>query len=129
MCSLTRNKFLSRTVAMGFASCVLGILYQLPQKSKMAQGLLWTSSGRHPLDNTLAWDPPLELNGAVSLLFLLRRSSMYDAQTRREFLRQALAFGTAVPLAASGLLRAEESPRKAKSPNEKLNLGVIGVAG
>lgn len=54
---------------------------------------------------------------------------MYDARTRREFLRQALAFGTAVPLAASGLLRAEEEPKKAKSANERLNLGIIGVAG
>jgi predicted dehydrogenase len=54
---------------------------------------------------------------------------MIDRLSRRDFIQQALLAGTAVP--ALGTLSAlapmaQGAPRK--SPNEKLNLGIIGVA-
>jgi predicted dehydrogenase len=52
---------------------------------------------------------------------------MYDSYTRRQFLRQAIAAGT-----ASGALGLLGAPRptlaRPRSPNERLNIGVIGVA-
>ncbi|MGH7129456.1 MAG: twin-arginine translocation signal domain-containing protein, partial [Planctomycetaceae bacterium] len=48
--------------------------------------------------------------------------------TRREFLKAALAAGTALP-AASSFLHAADQPRGPRSANEKLNLGIIGVSG
>lgn len=54
---------------------------------------------------------------------------MIDHLSRREFIRAALAAGTAIP--AAGLLGTRTAPAAAaarKSPNEKLNLAVIGVA-
>jgi len=53
---------------------------------------------------------------------------MLDAFSRREFLAAAVAAGTAVrfqgPISAAG----PDQPSETRSPNEKLNLGVIGVA-
>ena len=46
--------------------------------------------------------------------------------SRREFLQAALAAGTAVPL--SGLLAKPAAAARLRSPNERLNLAVIGVA-
>ena len=53
---------------------------------------------------------------------------MSDTMSRREFLRAAAAAGTAIPAVAawSPARAANEAP---KSPNEKLNLAIIGVAG
>ena len=53
-------------------------------------------------------------------------------QTRRKFLKQTALLGAAVPLAAQGLAATPEpapAPRKTRSPNERLNIGVIGVRG
>lgn len=54
---------------------------------------------------------------------------MFDIQSRREFIRRAMLAGTAtatLPLAAS--VRADEAPTDSSSPNEKLNIGVVGCA-
>jgi predicted dehydrogenase len=51
-----------------------------------------------------------------------------DVSTRREFLRQAAAIGAAFPFACTAL-SVDEQPRPAKSANDRLNVGVIGVAG
>src|SRR5579872_115825 len=55
---------------------------------------------------------------------------MIDSLSRRDFIRAALAAGTAVP--ASQWLRTDAAAAYAaerkKSPNEKLNLAIIGVA-
>ncbi len=56
---------------------------------------------------------------------------MFDSLSRREFLRQAVLAGTAAASVASSVRPADardNSKRKRKSPNEKLNIGVIGVA-
>ena len=52
---------------------------------------------------------------------------MYDVESRREFLRQALLAGTAT---ATARLYARPAPVMARprSPNERLNIGCIGVA-
>lgn len=50
---------------------------------------------------------------------------MYDALSRREFIRQAVAAGTAVAGASTIPWRVLAKP---KSPNERLNIGVVGVA-
>ena len=53
---------------------------------------------------------------------------MFDAYSRREFLRRAVLAGTAT--ATAGLVAPVsrgQSPRR-RSPNEKLNIGVVGVA-
>ena len=54
---------------------------------------------------------------------------MYDAMTRRSFVRRALAAGTAVPLISAAAVAAETSAAEPAANGEKLNLGVIGVAG
>ncbi len=52
---------------------------------------------------------------------------MSRVQSRREFIREALIAGTAVP--AAGLsFGLEPTPAPLKSANERLNIGVIGVA-
>lgn len=52
---------------------------------------------------------------------------MYDAVSRREFIRRAIAAGT-----AAGTLSTISTPApvmaKPRSPNERLNIGVVGVA-
>lgn len=55
---------------------------------------------------------------------------MFDVESRREFLRRAAAAGLAgMGVAGRRSLRAEEpAPAKADSPNNRLNIGVIGVA-
>ncbi len=56
---------------------------------------------------------------------------MFDSQSRREFLQRALAAGVAVaaPMTAGNrLLQADDPTPASKSPNEKLNIGVVGVA-
>ena len=53
---------------------------------------------------------------------------MFDITSRREFLKAAVAAGTSLP-AAGVLLGSHPAVAAARSPNEKLNLGVIGVAG
>src|SRR5262249_49200604 len=45
---------------------------------------------------------------------------------RREFLRQAIPAGT--PVAAAGSLTPQSVVAAPRSPNEKLNIGVVGVA-
>jgi predicted dehydrogenase len=52
---------------------------------------------------------------------------MSDHLQRREFLRRAMAAGTAT-MAAGTFARPRPALAAAKSPNEKLNLGCIGVA-
>jgi predicted dehydrogenase len=52
---------------------------------------------------------------------------MYDPVSRREFLRQAIAAGTAAGTYAV-LRRPVATLAKPRSPNELLNIGVIGVA-
>ncbi len=53
---------------------------------------------------------------------------MIDRTSRRDFLKAALAAGTALP--AASLLRPQRaSAVEPRSPNEKLNFGVIGVGG
>jgi predicted dehydrogenase len=47
---------------------------------------------------------------------------------RREFLRRAVLAGTGTLAVGSGMLEAPRSAFAAKGPNEKLNLGCIGVA-
>ena len=58
---------------------------------------------------------------------------MYDAESRREFLRKALSFGGAIGFTgvAANALSAATLPARPRpgSPNERLNLGVIGVQG
>ncbi len=60
---------------------------------------------------------------------------MTDHTSRRDFLKRAILAGTATAAVgdfASGSQRtalAEESPRPSRSANEKLNIGIIGVAG
>ncbi|MCA9041220.1 MAG: Gfo/Idh/MocA family oxidoreductase [Planctomycetaceae bacterium] len=49
---------------------------------------------------------------------------MYDAQSRREFLKSVAALGVVYPVVSNFPLQAD-SP---KSPNEKLNIAVVGVA-
>ncbi|MCH7988447.1 MAG: gfo/Idh/MocA family oxidoreductase, partial [Planctomycetes bacterium] len=52
---------------------------------------------------------------------------MFDSLSRREFLRQAVLAGTAAASVASSVRPADardNSKRKRKSPNEKLNIGV-----
>jgi len=53
---------------------------------------------------------------------------MSEPQNRREFLKAAMLAGTALP-AAAPLLQSSLAAAETKSPNEKLNLGIIGVAG
>lgn len=54
---------------------------------------------------------------------------MSEAHDRRQFLKRALELGAALPvLPTIARATAQESPRK-PSPSERLNLGVIGVAG
>lgn len=56
---------------------------------------------------------------------------MFDHLSRREFLRRAAAAGAALTAGgpkADRLLAADADTSGSKSPNEKLNLGVIGVA-
>src|SRR5260370_20056749 len=52
---------------------------------------------------------------------------MTDFPTRRDFLKAALAAGTATP-AAEFIGRTPAAAAARKSPNEKLNLAIIGVA-
>lgn len=52
---------------------------------------------------------------------------MYDAVSRREFLRQAALAGAATMTAAGSLLP-RPTVAAPRSPNEKLNIGVVGVA-
>jgi predicted dehydrogenase len=53
----------------------------------------------------------------------------HDEQSRREFLRNAMVLGASLP-AACRLVRAADAPApKPKAPSEKLNLGIVGVAG
>ena len=54
---------------------------------------------------------------------------MFDTTSRREFLQAAVAAGTTLPLSGRWLLDQPTAAAEKKSPNEKLNLGVIGVAG
>lgn len=52
------------------------------------------------------------------------------SQSRRDFLRRAIAAGISVPLAENACLsRAESTRPDSKSPNEKLDIAVIGVDG
>ena len=56
---------------------------------------------------------------------------MFDSVSRREFLRKAALAGTAVAVGRlTSPARADENaaPRESRSPNEKLNIGVVGVA-
>jgi len=48
--------------------------------------------------------------------------------SRRKFLSAALAAGTALP-AADALLRPARAASRGKSPNERLNLAVVGLGG
>src|SRR5689334_7098342 len=51
---------------------------------------------------------------------------MYDPVSRREFLRQAMAAGVATTVAAA--VPRLSSAARPRSPNERLNIGVVGVA-
>lgn len=54
---------------------------------------------------------------------------MFDIQSRREFIRRAILAGTAtaaMPLATSAA--GDETPSGSSSPNEKLNIAVVGCA-
>jgi len=53
---------------------------------------------------------------------------MYNPISRRAFLQRALAAGTATAVIGGTSLSLAAANRAARSPNEKLNLGVIGVA-
>lgn len=53
---------------------------------------------------------------------------MSGFQSRREFMKSAIAAGTMIPAGTSLLSPGLVQAAKAKGPNEKLNLGVIGVA-
>lgn len=59
---------------------------------------------------------------------------MYDAQSRREFLKKVAATAAATPLAVGSsaaltqIHAHEDEGVSRRSPNEKLNIGVIGVA-
>ncbi len=53
---------------------------------------------------------------------------MHDPVTRRTFLRRAAAVAAAAPAAAAGNALDAAPAARSKSPNERLNLGVIGVA-
>lgn len=53
---------------------------------------------------------------------------MYDVHSRREFLKAALLAGTAIPAARSSFLSPHAVVGAPKSPNDKLNIAVIGVA-
>ena len=48
--------------------------------------------------------------------------------SRREFMKSAVAAGTMLPASGALLAPASLQAAKDKSPNEKLNLGIIGVA-
>ena len=52
----------------------------------------------------------------------------FDAWTRREFIRRALAAGTTIPVARTAFGDETPAPPESSSPNEKLNLGIVGVA-
>ena len=52
-----------------------------------------------------------------------------DVSSRRDFLRQAMTLSASLPLLPAVLRAADEPAKKSRSPNEKLNLGIIGVAG
>lgn len=54
---------------------------------------------------------------------------MNDVSSRREFLRQACLLGAGLQLAPRWAAAADDAPRKIRSANERLNLGIIGVAG
>lgn len=54
---------------------------------------------------------------------------MSTTLSRREFLRQAAVAPTAGAMISATLTRHGAAAQTAKSPNEKLNLGIIGVAG
>jgi len=53
---------------------------------------------------------------------------MTNPVSRREFLRQATIAGTATVAASAGLSASPSRAHAIRSPNEKLNIGVIGVA-
>src|SRR4029079_9180219 len=57
----------------------------------------------------------------------IRSLAMSDHLSRREFLREAVAAG--VTTAAIATAAAPRPVQAARSPNEKLNIGCIGVAG
>ncbi len=48
--------------------------------------------------------------------------------SRREFMKSAVAAGTMLPASGALLMPTSLLAAKYKSPNEKLNLGIIGVA-
>jgi predicted dehydrogenase len=52
---------------------------------------------------------------------------MHEVHSRRQFLQAAIAAGTALP-AGMSLLAAPQVQAENRSPNEKLNLAIIGVA-
>lgn len=54
---------------------------------------------------------------------------MHTPETRRSFLQKALVAMAATPVAIHSGPRAADSPPAKKGPNERLNLGIIGVAG
>jgi len=54
---------------------------------------------------------------------------MSDVTSRREFLRQACILGASLSMVPRTAPAAGDEPRKARPPSERLNLGVIGVAG
>lgn len=53
----------------------------------------------------------------------------HEIHSRREFLKAAVAAGTALPMAAARLCADDKPAAEPRSANEKLNLAVIGVAG
>jgi predicted dehydrogenase len=53
---------------------------------------------------------------------------MYDARSRREFLKDALRAGIAAPAVGAALGPATRAA-ETRSPNDRLNLGIIGVGG
>lgn len=54
---------------------------------------------------------------------------MLDVTTRRSFLQSVMALTASFPVLPTLLHAVEKPSRRPRSPNEKLNLGVIGVAG
>ena len=53
---------------------------------------------------------------------------MSDSLSRRDFMKSAVAAGTMLPASGVFLTPTSLPAAKYKSPNEKLNLGIIGVA-
>ena len=53
---------------------------------------------------------------------------MSGSLSRREFMKSAVAAGTMLPASGALLMPTSLQAAKYKSPNEKLNLGIIGVA-